>query len=183
MTVIYEIPVLETDRLILRAHRENDIAAEKAFFDTDASKFVGGPLPAHRAWRTVAMMMGHWALRGFGFWALEEKATGAYVGRAGLWFPDGWMEREIGWTLMNDATGKGYATEAADAARSYAYDILGWDTAISQIDPKNDGSKGVARRLGACFESTYEDPEYGEIEIWRHPAPADLVNGGMEAYA
>ncbi|MDA5557259.1 GNAT family N-acetyltransferase [Shimia sp. MMG029] len=179
----YEVPQLETERLILRAHRESDIDAEKAFFASDSSQFVGGPLPPHRAWRTVAMMMGHWALRGFGFWALEEKATGVYVGRAGLWFPDGWMEREIGWTLMNNATGKGYATEAAMAARSYAYDVLGWDTAISQIDPKNDASKAVAKRLGARFEKHFEDPEYGQIEIWRHPAPADLVNGGMEAYA
>ena len=179
----FTIPTLETDRLILRAHREEDIAAEKAFFATDASRFVGGPLPAHRAWRTVAMMIGHWALRGYGFWALEHKATGTYLGRVGLWFPDGWDEREVGWTLMPAAWGKGFATEAAEAARTYAYDILGWDTAISQIDPENEPSKAVARRLGATFEKTYEDPEYGTIEVWRHPAPESLVNGGMEAYA
>ncbi|GAA6163587.1 GNAT family N-acetyltransferase [Pelagimonas sp. KU-00592-HH] len=179
----FTIPTLETERLILRAHREEDIAAEKAFFASDASKFVGGPLPPHRAWRSIAMVVGHWALRGFGFWALEEKATGTYMGRVGLWYPDGWFEREIGWTLMPAAQGKGFATEAALASRAYAYDILGWDTAISQIDPKNEPSKGVARRLGARFEQHFEDPEYGTIEIWRHPAPEDLVNGGMEAYA
>jgi ribosomal-protein-alanine N-acetyltransferase len=105
------------------------------------------------------------------------------MGRTGLWFPQGWAEREIGWTLMNHATGKGYATEAALSARAYAYDVLGWDTAISQIGPNNEGSKAVARRLGAQFEKTYEDPEYGPIEIWRHLAPNALENGGMEAYA
>ena len=61
--------------------------------------------------------------------------------------------------------------------------MLGWDTAISQIGPNNEGSKAVARRLGAQFEKTYEDPEYGPIEIWRHLAPNALENGGMEAYA
>jgi ribosomal-protein-alanine N-acetyltransferase len=179
----FTIPTLETDRLILRAHREEDIAAEKEFMASDASRFVGGPLPPHRAWRTIAGIIGHWALRGYGLWALEHKASGAYVGRVGLWFPDGWDEREVGWTLMPAAWGKGFATEAAEASRAYAYDILGWNTAISQIDPANDASKAVARRLGATFEKTYEDPEYGTVEVWRHPAPDTLVNGGMEAYA
>ncbi|MCO4776799.1 MULTISPECIES: GNAT family N-acetyltransferase [Lentibacter] len=177
------IPTLETERLILRAHREEDFRAEAEFYATDASRFVGGPQPEHRTWRMLAMMVGHWAFRGFGFWALEEKTTGHYMGRTGLWFPQGWAEREIGWTLMNHATGKGYATEAALSARAYAYDVLGWDTAISQIGPNNEGSKAVARRLGAQFEKTYEDPEYGPIEIWRHLAPNALENGGMEAYA
>lgn len=170
---------LETERLILRRPREADYLPEVAFYQTEASKFVGGPKPAHQVWRNIAMLMGHWEIRGYGFWAVEEKATGTYVGRAGPWFPLGWKEPEIGWTLMPSATGKGYATEAAMAARAHAYarDGLGWDTAISQIDPKNDPSKAVATRLGATYESTYDDPEYGPIEVWRHPSAADL-NGG-----
>ncbi len=183
MTLALDIPRLETERLILREHSESDFAHERDFFATDASRFVGGPLPAHRAWRALAMMVGHWAFRGYGFWALEDKATGTYQGRVGLWFPEGWAEREIAWTLMPHAEGKGYATEAALAARAHAYDVLGWDTAISQIDPKNEPSRAVARRLGASLERIYHDPEYGPVEIWRHLAPADLENGGMEAYA
>ena len=183
MTVSFTIPSLETDRLILRDTREADIAAEVDFYASDAARFVGGPKKPHETWRMMAMMLGHWALRGYGFWALEEKTTGAYMGRVGLWYPQGWYEREIGWTLMPAAQGKGFATEAAQAARAHAYDVLGWDTAISQIAPDNAPSKAVASRLGARFETTYDDPEYGEIEIWRHPAPGDLVNGGMEAYA
>ncbi|MCW1955078.1 MAG: GNAT family N-acetyltransferase [Roseobacter sp.] len=183
MALALHIPRLETERLILRAHREEDFRLEAEFYATEASRFVGGPVPEHKTWRMLAMMVGHWAFRGFGFWALEEKETGRYMGRAGLWFPQGWAEREIGWTLMNHATGKGYATEAALAARAHAYDVLGWDTAISQIAPSNTASKAVARRLGASFEQMHQDPEYGEIEIWRHLAPAEIVNGGMEAYA
>jgi RimJ/RimL family protein N-acetyltransferase len=84
---------------------------------------------------------------------------------------------------MSTATGKGYATEAALAARTHAYDVLEWETAISLIDPENLGSRAVAERLGAKFDYTYDHPAFGAMQVWRHPAPADLVNGGMEAYA
>lgn len=98
MTATFTIPTLETDRLILRALREEDFAAEYDFFASETSRFVGGPLPEHRTWRALATVIGHWALRGFGFWALEDKATGTYQGRVGLWYPLGWKEREIAWT-------------------------------------------------------------------------------------
>lgn len=178
----YEVPQLETERLILRAHRESDIAEEIVFYQTEPSQMVGGPMEETDVWRYIAMMMGHWALRGYGFWALEEKETGAYVGRSGLWKPLGYDEAEIGWTLMNHATGKGYATEAAMAARNYAYDVLGWQTAVSLTLPENTASQAVAKRLGATMERTFES-KYGLAQIWRHPGPSDLVNGGMEAYA
>lgn len=165
------VPVITTDRLILRELREDDASKEVAFYASDESRFVGGPKKPHEVWRNFAMSVGHWHFRGYGFWALESRETGAYLGRVGLWFPLGWYEREIGWTLMPEAMGHGYATEAGLAARAHAYDTLGWDTAISQIDPKNDPSKAVARRLGASFEKMYDDPEYGPIEIWRHLSP------------
>ncbi|WP_037311251.1 GNAT family N-acetyltransferase [Ruegeria halocynthiae] len=179
----HHIPRLETERLILRAPSEADLDAEAEFYASDASEFVGGRKRRDETWRLIAMLLGHWTLRGYGFWGVEEKGTGTYVGRVGLWFPEAWPEREIGWTLMNTATGKGYATEAALAARAHAYDVLGWDTAISLIDPENHASKAVAERLDAQFDYHYEHPKFGTTEIWRHPAPADLVNGGMEAYA
>lgn len=183
MTQTFSIPTLETERLILRAPQESDFEHEAAFFTTDAARFVGGPMQPHRTWRALATVVGHWAFRGFGFWALEEKSTGLFQGRVGLWYPHGWYEREIGWTLMPHATGKGFATEAALASRAYAYDVLGWDTAISQIDPENHASKAVARRLGATHETMHDDPEYGPTEIWRHLAPDQIENGGMEAYS
>ncbi|WP_282027903.1 GNAT family N-acetyltransferase [Ruegeria faecimaris] len=177
------IPRLKTERLILRAPCEDDFSALEAFFASDASKFVGGPKRADETWRTLALLLGHWTLRGYGYWAVEEKGAGKYIGHVGLWFPHSWPEPEIGWTLMSSATGKGYATEAALAARTYAYDVLGWDTAISLIDPDNLASRAVADRLGARFDSIYKHPAYGEMQVWRHPAPSDLENGGVEAYA
>jgi len=177
------IHTLETERLVLRAPCEADAEQEFAFWASDASKFVGGPLRPDEAWRAIGGILGHWVMRGYGFWAVDDKETGAYLGRVGLWNPLGWPEREIGWTLMPQATGKGYATEAGEAARAHAYDVLGWDTAISLIAPDNTASKAVATRLGAAFDYHYEHPKFGQTEVWRHPAPEALVNGGMEAYA
>ncbi len=179
----FSIPTLETERLILRAPRAEDFAAEADFFASDASRFVGGPMDSEQTWRAFATLLGHWALRGYGFWGLQEKSSGRYLGHVGLWNPHGWPEREIGWTLMSDATGQGFATEAAIAARAHAYDILGWPTAISLIDPENTASMAVAKRLGAAYESTYEHSRFGLMQIWRHPAPDLLVDGNPEAYA
>ncbi|MFC3613683.1 GNAT family N-acetyltransferase [Lutimaribacter marinistellae] len=170
--ITLDIPVIETERLILRAPSEADFAAEAAFFETDASRFVGGPRRPDQTWRSLAGMIGHWVIRGYGFWSVDSKETGAYLGHVGLWNPYGWPEPEIGWTLMTNATGQGYATEAGRAARAHAYEVLGWPTAISLIDPANDASKAVAARLGAAFESNYDHPEFGRMEIWRHRAPA-----------
>lgn len=174
------IPTLETDRLILRAPREDDIQHELEFYASDASRFVGGPLRPDEIWRQQATILGHWLFRGYGYWAVDSKDTGAYLGRVGLWFPEGWPEREIGWTLMPSAQGNGYATEAALHLRTYAYEVLGWDTAISLIAPQNDASKAVAKRTGAVLDYLYEHPKFGEVEIWRHPAPvAHRVRGAV----
>ena len=174
MSLELNILVLETERLIMRAPQESDLAAEAEFFASDAAQFVGGRKRPDETWRMIATLLGHWVMRGYGFWALEEKDTGTYVGHVGLWNPLGWPEPEIGWTLMSNATGKGYATEAALAARTHAYDVLGWNTAISLIAPENYASKAVAARLGASFEKTYEHPAFGTSEIWRHLGPDAL---------
>lgn len=171
------IPTLETERLILRAHRESDIETEVAFFASDRSEFVGGPLERPQVWRAVAGILGHWYLRGFGFFAIEEKASGAYVGRAGPWFPDGWPEPEIGWSLMNGFEGKGFAYEAAMAARDYAYKTLGWTTAISLMNPANTRSAKLAERMGAVYEADWTHPTYGHTIYYRHPS-RDALYGG-----
>ncbi|RME14449.1 MAG: N-acetyltransferase [Alphaproteobacteria bacterium] len=168
------IPTLETERLILRAMRPGDIEEEAAFFATERSRWVGGPLPRERVWRAVAAMIGHWALRGFGFWALEDKAGGRYLGRVGLWQPEGWPDREIGWTLMDHAEGKGFAFEAARAARRFAYETLGWHTAISLIEGGNARSEALATRLGARREGAFNHPTGVPLNIWRHPGPESL---------
>ncbi|MEO0819037.1 MAG: GNAT family N-acetyltransferase [Pseudomonadota bacterium] len=170
-----EIPTVETERLILRAPREADFEHEAAFFATERSRFVGGPMQRDLVWRALAGIIGHWVFRGYGFWAVEEKGTGLYCGHVGCWCPEGWPEPEIGWTVMEAAEGRGIAHEAALASRRYAYEVLGWTTAISLIDPKNTRSLALGKRLGAKFEYTYTHPSYGPMDVHRHPAPAELA--------
>jgi RimJ/RimL family protein N-acetyltransferase len=163
------IPRIESERLIFREGREADLDALAAFYsDEDLSKFVGGPLNRDDTWRLMALVLGHWFLRGFGIWALEEKATGDFIGWCGLWCPEGFPEREVSWTLMPEMRGRGYATEAAIRARTYAYETLGWKTAISLIGCDNSRSIRVAERLGAVFECFL--PFRGlDCAIYRHP--------------
>lgn len=167
----FHIPRLETERLILRAYRQTDFDAFADFFATERSHFIGGPLTREMAWRGLATHLGHWALRGYGFWAVEEKATGAYCGHVGLWFPDGWPEPEIGWVMMQNAEGRGIAREAALAARAHAYGTLGWTTAVSLIAPGNVRSIALAERLGCVLEYEFDHSRLGRSLIFRHPAP------------
>ena len=177
------IPTLTTERLILRAPEARDIAPFAAFYASDRARFVGGPLTAEGSWRMLAMEIGHWTLKGFGRWIAETKDSGEAVGLIGLFEPEGWPEPEIGWDLFNGFEGKGYATEAGQAARSYAYDILGWPTAISLVKPGNDGSAAVALRLGAYADGSITHERHGPMQVYRHPAPVELADGGIEAYS
>ena len=112
------IPRLQTDRLILRAFRAEDFEAWAAIMgDGDVMTFLGGkPMARTDAWRAMAMTLGHWALRGYGMWAVERKSDAALIGRVGLLQPEGWTGLEVGWTLGKPYWGQGYATEAAATA-------------------------------------------------------------------
>lgn len=177
------IPTLTTPRLTLRAPKAEDFDVFAEFFMSERAQFVGGPATREQSWRMLATELGHWPLRGYGRWAVEETATGRFAGIIGPWNPDGWPEPEIGWDLMNGFEGKGYATEAALASLEYAYGTLGWTTAISLVAPPNHGSRKVAQRLGARHDGTFDHERHGPLEIWRHMSPDDLASGGVEAYA
>ncbi len=166
-----QIPTIETARLTLRPWRDSDLDAFAAFSaDPYTARFVGGVCGREEAWRRMAAYAGHWLLRGYGLWALEEKSSGAFVGYSGLWFPEGWPELELGWSLVKAAHGKGYATEAAARARAYAYEVVGAKTLISIIDKQNYASQAVANRLGATYENVFL-LRGAEVVIYRHPPP------------
>jgi RimJ/RimL family protein N-acetyltransferase len=168
------IPVLETDRLRLRGWREEDLGPYAAFVANEAmARFVGGAGNRQNAWRRMTMLLGHWSLRGYGPWAIEEKASGEWVGYCGLWAPEGWPEPELMWGLAAHAHGRGYATEAARRGREFAYRQLGWITLTSYIDARNTPSQRVAHRLGATREG---DIQLGDspVRLYRHPGPEAL---------
>ena len=166
-------PVLETDRLILRAPELRDFDAYADFFATHRSVFVGGPRDRERAWPFFCHHVGHWAMRGYGTFCLEPKSGGPTLGMLMAWKPEGHAEREVGWGLFTgEAEGKGYATEAALAVLDHVFGTLGWDTAVSYIGPENARSIALAQRLGARFDTVATDLGPGKTEhVYRHPAP------------
>lgn len=167
-------PRLETRRLTLRAFAPGDVESFTPFYGSEASHFVGGPEDSVATWRRIASYAAGWMLRGYGKFVVEEKTTGRTVGIVGLWYPAGWPEPEIGWTVLPDFEGRGYATEAAVRAISFAYDELGWTTAMSAIFPGNFRSFKLAGRLGARHEGSVEIKPYGVLEIYRHLPPREF---------
>ena len=146
---------LDTPRLRLRQLAEADLDDYAALCaDAEVMRYVGdrGALSREDAWRQLALLVGHWVLRGYGMWAVEELDSGAFVGRVGLHYPEGWPEPEVGWALARRYWGRGYAFEAATAALHIAFASLGWSRAVSLIAPRNLRSIRLAERLGERFE-------------------------------
>jgi hypothetical protein len=106
------IPTLTTDRLILREPREADFAAMLAFNDSPRAAFVGGGRDRQWVWRGLLANIGHWSLRGHGFYSVDTTA-GDFIGRIGVIYHDGWDEPELGWHLFDGFEGRGYGVEAA----------------------------------------------------------------------
>lgn len=163
-------PVLETARLILRPPRAGDFEAWAAIAqDEQVMRHLGGVYGRFEAWKRFLACVGAWHIQGFNGFAVIEKSSGHWVGRAGPLHPDGWPGDEIGWTFAREAWGKGYATEAATAAIDWAFDVLGWTQIIHCIDADNIASQAVARRLGSTRQGPGKLPaphDKESIEIW-----------------
>ncbi|MEM1315881.1 MAG: GNAT family N-acetyltransferase [Pseudomonadota bacterium] len=170
-------PIL-TERLRLRPMAAKDWPHWPAFYASDRSRFVGGPLDRPQAWFKVAQLIGHASMRGYGHWSVETH-DGEYLGRVGLEHADGWEYIELGWTFLESASGKGYATEAGRAMRDHAFQhVLPFvptaNSLCSLIDPDNAPSQRVATRLGAAPDPSA--PAYFPNTVaWRHPTPAEAV--------
>jgi RimJ/RimL family protein N-acetyltransferase len=163
------IPVLTTERLTLREPREADFPTMLGFNDSPRNAFVGGTLERRWVWRGLLANIGHWALRGYGFYSVDTKA-GDFVGRIGVIYHDGWDEPELGWHLYDGFEGHGYAHEAALAARADYHARISSQPLISYIDVANAKSEALALRIGAVREKTETDPD-GDYHVYRHPAP------------
>ena len=146
-------PELETERLLLRQFREDDLD-DWARITSDATvmRYVGGSaLTRDDAWRSLGYALGHWQIRGFGLWAAEEKSSGRLVGRIGLYQPEGWPGLEVGWLVDRARWGEGLASEGGAASLAHAFEALGAERVISVIEPPNAASIRVAEKLGERF--------------------------------
>ncbi len=154
---------LETERLTMRMFRESDLDGYAEMCgDAEVMKYLGGAtMTRSEAWRSMATVLGHWQLRGFGLWAVEEQASGMLVGRVGCWQPEGWPGMELAWTLRKAFWGKGYATEAAQQALDVAFSRMRLPHVISMIHAENQPSIRVAQRLRMRFE--------GQTALLDHP--------------
>lgn len=149
------IPTLRTERLTLRPFAPRDFDAYAAMLaDPEVTRYLGtgATLRREEAWRHLAMLVGHWQLRGFGMWAVVPHGRDEMVGRVGFFQPEGWPGFEIGWTIARHSWGRGYATECARAALDHAFGALGRRKVISVIHPENEASIRVARKIGEAFE-------------------------------
>jgi RimJ/RimL family protein N-acetyltransferase len=147
------IPTLETARLKLRAFTLDDWEPyAEMYADPSFVRYLDGmPLTKEDTWENIAVILGHWALLGYGIWALESKTTGELIGRAGLLNLPGWPDVEVCWALSPRFWGNGYATEAAKASMNWAFAEAGLGRLISLIDPENKASEAVALRLGEKY--------------------------------
>ena len=149
------VPLVETPRLLLRGHRLDDLEVCCAMWgDPEVTRHIGGkPFQRDEVWMRLLRYVGHWALLGFGFWVIEEKATGRFVGEVGL--ADFMRDivpaldaPECGWALAAWAQGQGYATEAVGAALRWGGAHLKTPRTVCIIHPENAASVRVAEKCG-----------------------------------
>ena len=168
------LPVLETERCILRPPVLEDAPHWIAIMVPDAEGHLGGPHDADGAFYEYAATVGLWLLRGHGLWTVAKRDDPeAVLGFVLIGFEPGDREPELGWLFLPEARGKGFAAEAAAAARAHALGSLGMSGLVSYIDPTNAPSRRLAERLGAWRDGTIGDPG-AEAEVWRH-APLEAA--------
>jgi RimJ/RimL family protein N-acetyltransferase len=166
--------VVETPRLILRVPSLAEFEPWAAFMaDEEAARYIGRAQPASVVWRGIASMAGSWHLMGFGMFSVFEKSSGNWIGRVGPWMPHEWPGPEVGWGVIREVWGKGYAFEASVASMDFAVDVLGWTDIIHSIHPENFNSQKLAKRLGSVNRGPGKMPppyHNDPVDIWGQSA-------------
>jgi RimJ/RimL family protein N-acetyltransferase len=167
-------PTLHTPRLILRPTQPEDFEGWVALMsDPESARYLGGEQSRAQAWRGFAAIAGSWQLYGFSMFSVIERTTSRWVGRLGPWRPEGWPGNEVGWALVRDAWGQGYAIEGVTAAMDWAFEQLGWRDIVHAIDPANTRSQAVAARIGSTLRGPSKLPppfDNAPIELWGQTA-------------
>lgn len=151
-----QIPVIDTARLRLRGHYPSDLGPYLAMWQQPAfyQHLTGKPMPEEEVWTKLLRHLGVWYLCGYGFWAIEEKATGDFIGAVGF---GEWQRNltpsikgfpEVGWVLAPHAHGQGYALEAAQAALAWGDAYLPVARTVCLVDIGNLASLRLAAKVG-----------------------------------
>jgi len=168
---------IDTARLVLRPPAPRDWEAFRDFMMSDRATAFGSHRNLGKAFRSFAAELGHWQIKGFGMWAVTLRGDDTARALVGPWAPPDWPEPEVGWMVLDpESEGKGIALEAARAAITHAYGVLGWPTVVSYVGIGNTRSAALAERLGAVLDAGAAQP-FPETPLWvyRHPKPAVLA--------
>lgn len=168
-----EIPTITTERLVLRPFRLEDLDAHAAMnADPRVMQHIGEVQDRAAAFRSMCAYLGHWHLRGYGPWAVEERASGAFIGRAGLVRFEPWTDVEVAFAFAASAWGRGYAGEVAARSLRHAHEVVGARGVASHILAGNAAAIRVAERLGARYARDADLRVRGEIvRVYVYPDP------------
>lgn len=168
-TIAAAVPAITTTRLTLRAPRITDFPAYRRVFTTDRAVHMGGPFTEESAFADFCEGIAGWMLRGAGMWTVTLRTDDQPLGWIYLWQEQGDPAPELGWVLIVDAEGQGYATEAARAVLPHALALYGPQGFVSYIDPTNHRSVRLAIALGATRDPDTE-AEIGDatLHVYRH---------------
>lgn len=161
------IPILATERLVLRPMRASDWEPYYAVMASGRARHMGGPFSRAEAWGMFCSDHAMWDLFGSGALMIEDRQSGQTLGQVGVNFGPLFPERELGWFLYPDAEGKGYAFEAALAMRDWARDVARFDALVSYTDKDNVRSRRLAERMGAVLDETASRPDPEDL-VYRH---------------
>lgn len=164
------LPVLETDRLTLRAPVMADYPAYAAFVTSDRTRYMGGPHDEATAWSWFCNDTAQWALLGMG--GLTVMHGDRQIGQVALCHGPQLPEPELGWFLFDGFEGQGFATEAARALLDWALGSRGLKTLVSYVDAGNSPSARLAQRLGATLDPSAATPAGMTTRVYRHGARA-----------
>ncbi|WP_278922868.1 MULTISPECIES: GNAT family N-acetyltransferase [Pseudophaeobacter] len=173
-----KVPILETERLVLRPHASADFADLAALWaDPEVVKYIGGsPCTQEMSWARLLRYIGHWQALGFGYWAICDRSDGRFLGEAGFAIyhrevtPALPVVPEAGWLLSPVAQGRGLAREALACLHQWADENKDWDQAIAIIDPDHKASLRLASGLG--YQPTGMARYQGaEMQVLTRPGP------------
>ncbi|ROT99388.1 GNAT family N-acetyltransferase [Histidinibacterium lentulum] len=170
--IVEAIPVLETERLILRAPRLDDWPGLEPIWTSDRARHIGGPMSPEEAWLDFNQLVASWLLRGFGAFVLEERDTGRALGIATLDHEWGDPEPELGWLLVEEAEGRGLAREAGRALIRHARELIGDGSFVAYMDRAHARSIRVAEALGGVADSD-PHPLDPRVVVYRFPEESE----------
>ncbi len=163
------VPVIETERLILRAPMIEDYQVFAKTVLGPNGQYFSEPKDGEEAWEVFIQIVGVWFLRGHGAWTITDRETGEALGFVLIGAEPGDQEHELGYILIEAAQGKGIGAEATSTVRDLALGEFALPSLVSYVHKKNRASRALAERIGGQRDADAE-AALGETDacVYRH---------------